>query len=102
MRPVIARHVPVDLTKTDALVAECVVNDLAYTLSPEEIQKVTAFMSTTVGRKFWSVSGTFHEAMQECYRTTLNLKANDADYRAIGLRPPKPQKESNLQGNLYN
>ncbi|MCP3735315.1 hypothetical protein M9979_10580 [Sphingomonas sp. RP10(2022)] len=100
LKPIIARHVPADLHKSDGLVADCVINDLAYALSSDEIGRVREFFSTVAGKKFWSISGVFHDAMLECYRTTLNLKADYADFLAVGLRPPKPPKPSRPQGNL--
>ncbi|WP_132833936.1 hypothetical protein [Sphingomonas sp. PP-CC-3G-468] len=102
MKPVIARHVPADLRQTNAVVADCVVEDLAWTLSPEEITSVRNLFSTTASKKFWSVAGVFREKMKDCYLSALNLKALDADFRNIGLRPPKPPKQTLLHGFVMN
>jgi hypothetical protein len=100
MKPVIARHVPADLRETNALVADCVVDDLAWSLSPEEIASVKTFLSTAAGKKFWSAASVFREKTKECYRKVLSLKAVDADYRTVGLRPPKPPKDIKMKGNI--
>jgi hypothetical protein len=97
MKRVIARRMPSDLTRVEQSVADCVANDIAYSLSVDEISAARSFFSTPAGKKFWYLSRPFHEALLECYRTTLNLKVTNDDFRAIGLTPPKLPRERNAE-----
>jgi hypothetical protein len=95
MRSVIKRQVPSDLTKIEEDVTACVANEIAYSLSVDEIRQARTFFRTKAGKVFWHTSRAFHETLNECYRVALNLRATNADFRAVGFMPPMLARDRN-------
>lgn len=93
LKPLIARHVPKDRRQLDTAIAECAMGEVARLLSPAEIAEVRRSLSTSAGQRFWQAAGLAYWPLLACYRANLELAATDADYRAVGLRPPKPPKQ---------
>lgn len=92
LRPIITRRVPRDLAQVDQAALACVVDQVARALTPAEIGEVRRSMATPAGKAFWSATGLTDGQLNGCYAEALSLRVLDADYRAIGLRPPKPAK----------
>ena len=92
LKALIAPRLPQDRARIDRAVAECAVDEIARLLSPAEIAEVRGFMATPAGGKFWDAAGLNRWPLNGCYRFVLDLKVTDADYRALGLKPPRPPK----------
>ena len=84
-------QIPADRTALDHAALACAAEDLAYQLSVEQIEEVRRFMSTPTGSRFWSAAAIGYESLQRCYRRVLVLRPSDEDFRAVGLRPPRPR-----------
>ena len=84
-------QVPANRTALDRQAIACAATGIAYSLSVEEIEEAHRFLATEVGRKFWDAAGIGHDALQRCYASVLVLRVSDDDYRAVGLRPPRPR-----------
>jgi hypothetical protein len=92
MRARLAARVPADRRRLDRQAGECVVDGIARSLSVAEIEEVRRFAATPAGAKFWEVAMVRPDWVRLCYDQALQLWPQDSDYRAAGLRPPKPKR----------
>jgi hypothetical protein len=85
-------RVPADKETLYRRAVECTAGAIAWSMTPEEIHSVRQSLATRAGAKFWTLASIGLEALRRCYREKLSLRATDADFRAVGLRPPKRQR----------
>ncbi|HYJ30279.1 MAG TPA: hypothetical protein VEW25_08065 [Allosphingosinicella sp.] len=91
LRERLRARIPAERESVDRDAIACAAQDLAYQLSVEEIGEVRRFMTTSAGSRFWSAAAVGHGSFQRCYQSALGLRVSDADFRAIGIRPPRPR-----------
>lgn len=89
MRGRLRAYLPADRDMLDRRALACAASSLAYQLTAEEIDEVRRFMATPAGARFWDATNIGIASLQGCYQSLLPLRASDADFRAIGLRPPR-------------
>lgn len=89
MRGRLTEYVPKDRSQIDREAFSCASESVARSMSVEQIEAVRRFFSTSEGKSFWVLTEPDEEKLKACYSEALRLEAQEADYRALGLRVPK-------------
>jgi len=91
LKSMIKQNLPPLATIADEL-DRCVIDEIARQMSPEEIDSLRRFTATTSGEKFWVLSRYRVTRLTGCYTSSWTFGiVRDADYRAVGLKPPRRQ-----------
>lgn len=91
LRERLRTHMPADRTALDRQALACAAQGIAYQLSVEDIEEARRFLSTPAGSRFWAAAAIGFETVQRCYQSIITLQATPDDFRAVGLRPPRPR-----------
>jgi len=82
-------RLPSDMSAVERQVTVCLADQIARTLTVDEIEDLRRFAATPSGEKYWQMTSWGSYRIDTCYRRALRIDLTPDDYRALGLKPPR-------------